>query len=246
MNHQRSSSMLVYATVIAFLSACGAGGGKETTTDTTSTDTAAAVTTPAEVNTVITTPQNMMIATHKVANFEKWHASYDAHDSMRMANQIHSYVIGRGVKDSNMVLVAVKVDDMDKAKAFSKNADLKKAMQKGGVTSSPSFRFITMTYQDTVHLDTDLRVSSTFTVKDWDNWQKTFDEQRKEGLDNGLKVRAYGYDADDNHKVMIVSAIIDTAKASAFWKSDLLKQRRAAAGVTSEPERFVFRVVRRY
>ncbi|HEY0608613.1 MAG TPA: hypothetical protein VGD35_03130 [Chitinophaga sp.] len=245
MNYQRLNCTLIYAAVIAFLSACGTGGGEKTSTDTTLTDTATVSTTPV-TSTIVTTPQNMMVATHKVANFAKWHVAYDEHDSMRLANQIHSYVIGRGVKDSNMVLVAVKVDDMAKAKAFSKDPDLKKAMQKGGVTGTPSFRFITMTYQDTATLDTDLRVSSTFTVKDWDAWQKTFEEHRKEGLDNGLKVRAYGYDVDDNHKVMLVSAIIDTAKANAFWKSDLLKQRRAEAGVTSEPARFIFRVVRRY
>ena len=246
MNHQRFSCTFVYATAIAFLTACGTGGGEKTTSDTavTGTDTAAVTTAPV-TNTIITTPQDMMIATHKVANFTKWNASYDEHDSMRLASQIHSYVIGRGVKDSNMVLVAVKVDDVTKAKAFAKSTDLKKAMQKGGVTGAPTIKFITMTFQDTVHLETDLRVSSTFTVKDWDTWQKVFEGHRQEGLDNGLKVRAYGHDVDDNHKVMIVSAITDTAKANAFWKSDLLKQRRAESGA-SEPERFIFRIARRY
>lgn len=245
MNHQRFSRMLIYASIVAFISACQAGAGEKTLTDTTGTDTAAATATQV-VNTVDTTPQNMMIATHKVASFEQWNASYDANDSMRLAHQIHSYVIGRGVEDSNMILVAVKVDDMAKAKAFAKGADLKKAMQKGGVTGAPTIRFITLTYQDTATIETDLRVSSTFTVKDWDTWQQAFEEGRKEGLDNGLKARAYGYDVDDNHKVMLVSAIIDTAKANAFWQSDELKLRRAAAGVISEPERFMFRIVRRY
>jgi hypothetical protein len=36
------------------------------------------------------------------------------------------------------------------------------------------------------------------------------------------------------------------AKASAFWKSDLVKQRRKAAGVTSEPVRFVYQMVQHY
>jgi hypothetical protein len=244
--NQRFSCTFVYATVIAFLTACGTGGGEKASNDTTitGTDTATVNTTPV-ANTVVTTPQDMIVATHKVANFTKWNASYDEHDSMRLANQIHSYVIGRGVKDSNMVLVALKVEDMTKAKAFGKSADLKKAMQKGGVTGAPTIRFITMTFQDTAHIETDLRVSSTFKVKDWDTWQKAFEGHRTEGLDNGLKVRAYGHDVDDNHKVMIVSAITDTAKANAFWKSDLLKQRRAESGA-SEPERFIFRIARRY
>ena len=101
------------------------------------------------VNTIVTTPQNMMVVTHKVADFAKWKTSYDEHDSLRLANGIHSYVIGRGMQDSNMVLVAVKVDDMAKAKAFAKDPSLKKAMQKGGVTGAPTISFITTIWQDT-------------------------------------------------------------------------------------------------
>ena len=50
----------------------------------------------------------MMIVTHKVADYEKFKVAYDEHDSLRRANGISSYVIGRGVEDANMVLVAVK------------------------------------------------------------------------------------------------------------------------------------------
>jgi len=58
--------------------------------------------------------------------------------------------------------------------------------------------------------------------------------------------RVYGYDVDDNHNVTLVSAITDTAKARAYYNSDLIKQRRAAAGVTGTPQRFMFRIVQRY
>ena len=37
-----------------------------------------------------------------------------------------------------------------------------------------------------------------------------------------------------------------TAKENAFWKSDLLKQRRAESGVVGDVQRFVYRVVKRY
>jgi len=188
----------------------------------------------------------VMVVTHKVADFAKWKPSYDAHDSMRLANKIHSYVIGRGMEDSNMVMVALKVEDMDKAKSFAKDPGLKKAMQKGGVASAPSFSFVTLTFQDTAAVSTPLRSRTMFTVKDWDAWQKAFEEGKQERLDNGLTVRAYGHDVNDNHKVVLVTALVDTAKAYAYWKSDLLKQRRAASGVVSVPERFVYRVVQRY
>jgi hypothetical protein len=248
MNQLRFTCTLVYASVLIFLTSCGGGGREKNTADTTLTeiDTAATVSMASETNTTITTPQNMCLVKHKVANFSKWLPSYDEHDSMRLANQVHSYVIGRGVKDPDMVVVALKVDDLDKAKAFTKDPSLKKAMQKGGVTGSPMISFVTMTFQDTVTLQSDVRSWTTFTVKDWETWQKAFEEGRKDRMDNGLAVRAYGHDADDNKKVVVVVAVLDSAKATAYWKSDMLKQRMAAGGVVGEPERFLFRVVKRY
>jgi len=44
----------------------------------------------------------------------------------------------------------------------------------------------------------------------------------------------------------LVGAVLDTAKAHAYWKSDMLKQRRAAGGVIGTPQRVVYTVVKRY
>jgi len=249
------------AVVLFCTGSCGGQNEKtNTNTDTTATTTTTATTadtttkmnTPAATapsaptSTVTTTPQNMMVVQHKVANFNKWEMSYDAHDSMRMASGVHNYVIGRGVKDTNMVLVATKIDDLTKAKAFAKNASLKQAMQKGGVEGTPHMEFTTMTFQDTANINTDLRSRTTLMVKDWATWQRVFDSTKQTRLDNGLMDRAYGHDADNNHKVTVVVALTDTAKAYAFWKSDQLKKIQAASGVTSKPERFIYRVVKRY
>ena len=215
-------------------------------TDSVANDTTSAATTAPAASTIVSTPQNMMIVKHKVTDFDKFLSSYEAHDSLRLANGIHSYVIGRGASDPNTILVATKIDDLEKAKAFSKSADLKQAMQKAGVTGKPDIRFTTMTFQDTGNVSPDLRSRNTVTVKDWDKWQRSFDSSRQVRLDNGLTDRAYGHEADDNKKVTLVVAVSDTAKANAFWKSDQLKKIRAASGAIGEPDRFVFRVVKRY
>ena len=248
MKLSRFAGLLLYASGVFFLASCNNNGSEDkTTTDssTASTTTTTPATTP-EVNTVITTPQSMMTATHKVANFAKWLASYEAHDSMRLANGIHSYVIGRGMTDSNMVLVAVKVDDMAKAKAFAKDPSLKQAMQKGGVVGAPTMSFTTTTWQDTAQLGTPLRSRTEFMVKDWAVWEKNFQDGKQERIDNGILTRAYGHDPDNDKKVYLVTAVVDTAKAFAYYKSDALKARRAAGGVISEPKRFLFNVVKRY
>ena len=247
MKQFKFTGMLFCAAISFFLTSCGGGESKEeASTDSTTAESTTTAVTP-EVNTIITTPENIMLVTHKVSDFDKFKISYDEHDSMRLANGIHNYVIGRGVQDPNMVLVAVRVDDMAKAKAFAKDASLKKAMQKAGVTGTPSFSFITTTWQDTSVLGPDIiRSRTTFTVKDWDAWQKSFEEGKQERIDNGLTVRVVGHEADDNKKISLVTAIIDSAKASAYWKSDMLKKRREEGGVIGEPKRFLFKVVQRY
>ena len=242
--------MSFFAAVLLFLSACN---GSETSADKTSsdsttatTDTTATVEAPAPASTISTTPQVMFVTRHKVSNFAKWLAAFEAHDSMKLANGMHNYVVGRSAQDSNIVLVATKADDIAKAKAFAKSPALKQAMQKSGVIGQPTMMILNAVYQDTAVLGTDLRSLTTFTVKDWAAWQKGFAEGRQERLDNGIVERVFGHDPDNDKKVMLVTAITDTAKASAYWKSDMLKKRREASGVTSAPDRFVFHVVKRY
>ena len=230
-----------FLTAVLFLFSCN-GNDENTSTDKMSSDSTATTTTATTESvtpsTIITTPQSMLVVTHKVNNFAKWKASYDAHDSMRLANGMHSYVIGRGVQDSNTVLVAVKADDMAKAKAFAKDPSLKAAMQKGGVTGTPTIEFITTTFQDTAVINSSLRSRTTFAVKDWDAWQKAFEEGKQERIDNGITVRAFGHDADDNKKVALVTAIMDSAKAVAYWKSDMLKKEGRHRGKKGGPKNF--------
>jgi hypothetical protein len=241
--------LLFYAATLFFLASCGGDGSKDTSGTDTSSTTSGDTTTPAAIlpaNTIVTTPESMVIITHKVADFAKWKMAYEGHDSARLASGLHNYVLGRGVQDSNTVLVVLKADDIAKAKAFAKDPGLKKAMQKGGVTGTPSISFVTATWQDTAHIGAVPRSMTTFTIKDWDAWLKSFEDGKQERIDNGLTVRVVGHDVDDSKKVSLVTAITDTAKASAYWKSDMLKKRREAGGVLTEPKRFVFSIAKRY
>ena len=251
MNQHKLTSMLISMAMVFFLISCGGNGsGEKSNTDTSAatTDTSAStMTTPAPVNTIVTSPQNMLVVTHKVKDFAKWLASYDGHDSARRAYGLHDYVVARGFNDSNMVMVALRADDMAKAKAFTKDPSLKKAMDKGGVMGVPTISYYVAAWQDTSALGPDvLRSRTTFSVKDWDAWVKGFDDGKQERLDNGISTRVYGHDADDNKKVTLVTAVTDTAKAFAYYKSDALKKRREASGVIGEPKRFLFKIAKRY
>jgi hypothetical protein len=249
MNYQRMAGMLFCSALVIFLASCGGGGSenKNSTDTTANTSQSTAPTTPATpANTIVTTPQDFMVATHKVKDFAKWMTSYEGHDSIRLASGIHSYIIARGLTDTSIVLVAVKVDDIKKAEAFSKSPDLKKAMQKSGVVGAPTIKFTTMVYQDMADIGTTLRSRTTFSVKDWNAWKNNFDSSRQQRADNGIVDRAYGHDANDDHKITVVVALTDTAKAFAYWKSPELKKRMAESGMIGQPQRFLYNIVKKY
>ena len=246
MKLSRFGSPLFCIGVVILLTACGSAGNEKTT----ATDSAAAADSAAKAkaaaNTIVTTPENVAVIVHKVADYTKWLAAYEAHDSARLAAGLHNYVIERGLEDSNLVMVALKVDDTAKAKAFAKDPGLKAAMKKGGVLGTPTISILTATWQDTAKIETAIRVVSMFSVTDWDAFMKGFEDGKQERMDNGIMDRVVGHDLDDPKKVGVVTAITDTAKAFAYYKSDALKKRIAAGSVIGQPMRSRYRIVKIY
>ena len=237
----RFSALLLCMAMPLFFISCN---NEESKTEPTNGDTIIAA--PETVNTIDTSSELMGLIKHKVKDFAAWKVAYDAHDSVRLANGLHSYVIGRGMDDSMMVIVAMKIDNLDKAKAFAKDASLKERMQKGGVVGAPEISFIHVMWQDTVNMGAIPRVITTFTVNDYDTWKKGFAEGKQDRIDNGIVDRQYGHDADDNKKISTVTALTDMEKAKAYWSSDAIKKRIEASGITSPLNRFVFKIVQRY
>src|SRR5678815_3659279 len=141
--------VLLCATLSLSLMSCGDNAtSTDSKTDSTAiTDTVTKESAPAQ-STIVTTPENIVVVRYKVSDFAKWRSMYDTRDSMRTANGLHNLVLGRGVTDSSAILVALKADDMAKAKAFSKDASLKSALQKGYVKGTPKHNFTTVVYQD--------------------------------------------------------------------------------------------------
>jgi len=230
-----------------FLFSCNSNDSTEKTDTKTGDSTTATQPATPPANTIVTTPTNMVAVTHKIKDFSKWLPMYEANDSMKLANGLHNYVVGRGFTDSNMLMVALKSDDIEKAKAFMKNPNLKKAMQQSGVVGAPTISIMTAVWQDTAVLAPGtLRSRTTFSVKDWDAWFKNFQDGKQERMDNGIVDRVIGHDVDDNKKVTLITAVLDTAKAFAYYKSDVLKKRREAGGVIGEPQRFLFTIAKRY
>lgn len=234
------SSTLLLAAIVFIVSSCGEGEKKEEAPDTST------VKPPEPVSTIDTTPHNMVTILHKVSDFGKWMAAYEGHDSARLAAGLHNYVIGRGLMDTNMVLIALRADDFAKAKAFSQSADLKEVMKKAGVASAPEVHYTVVTWQDTANVGGIPRAMTLFTVKDKAVWRAAFEGGAQERSDAGIVMRNVGHDADNPNGIRLVSALSDTAKAMAYYKSDAMKKRIAEGGIVGEPKRFFFTIVKRY
>ena len=239
------ASMSVAACMLISFSSCNSGEEKKA--ETPAVDTVKAeVKAPEPPPPALVKPANVLIIKHKVANYTKWKAKYDAHDSVRLAYGLHNYVVARGLKDTNMVMIALKYDDLAKAKQFSTSPDLKKAMQKAGVVGAPTFMYEDVQFSDTATLTTALRVMVTHKVKDWDAWKKVFESDKTKQTESGLVLRVLSFEAGDNHNVRVVAAVTDLKKAEAFFASKELKAKMAESGVVGAPSIFYFNIVERH
>ncbi|MES2848504.1 MAG: hypothetical protein V4685_05580 [Bacteroidota bacterium] len=239
----KSLTTFAFVTGMFFISSCNSG---ETKTETTGDTATKKEETPAPTPPAPAKPANVMIVWHKVANFSKWLPSYESHDSVKLANGLHNYVLGRGVTDSNMVMVALTMDDADKAKAFAASPELKEAMKKSGAMGAPKFAYIDVQMMDASTNASTLRVMRMFKVKDYDAWKKAFDANKQIRTDAGLTDRALGYSVGDNHNVTLVYAVADKKKAEDYFNSPELKERMKTGGVEGTPETFWYNVAKKY
>lgn len=242
MKHFRSLATSFVAAATLLLGSCNSGKDKktdETITDSTATKTETTVTTPSG-------PTSIMIVRHKVADYEKFKTGYDSHDSMRLASGVHNYVIARGTEDPNMVLVAVTMDNVDKAKAFAASPGLKAKMKEVGVTGPPVIDFLESVMNDTTAIQATIRVMVRSKVKDWDAWKKSFDGHKQARMDAGLTDRVISHSVGDTHNVTLVFAVADMEKAKTFMNSQDLKDKMKEAGVDGPPDIFFYKIAHKY
>lgn len=235
-------TLLAFTGLLHFISSCNSGDEKKAA-DSTIVKTNIDTTLKSEPS---IKPGNIMFIKHKVADFTKWLAGYDSHDSVRKAYGLHNFGVSRGIDDSNMVLVALKMDDLNKAKEFAALPSLKAAMEKSGVVGAPTIMYYDRQTLDLSSNAINTRVLVSHKVKDWDAWKKEFDSHRQARIDAGIMDRSVGYEVGNNKMVNIVATVSDLKKAKDFFSSKDLKDKMAAAGVDGPPTIFFYNLVKKY
>jgi hypothetical protein len=79
---------------------------------------------------------------HKVADWEGWKPVYDAHASARAAAGLKEEHLFRNADNPHEVILLFTAENLDKARAFAKSADLRDKMQIAGVMDQPDIYFL--------------------------------------------------------------------------------------------------------
>jgi len=79
---------------------------------------------------------------HKVKDYDKWKHVFDEHSALRKAGGEKGGHLFRNRDDHNEIIIVLKWDTMEHARKFYESEDLKKVMQKAGVTDKPDIYFL--------------------------------------------------------------------------------------------------------
>ena len=85
---------------------------------------------------------NHLLIRHKVADFTKWKAAYDAHVSARENAGLKELHLLRNADRMDEVVILFEVRDVGKAREFANSTELREAMQNAGVTDKPDIWFL--------------------------------------------------------------------------------------------------------
>ena len=182
------------------------------------------------------TPFDVVEINHTVKDYAKWRPAFNADSTARKASGLEDIVVGRGMDNSNNIMIALKASDVQKAKAFAADPRLKDVMEKNGVSSKPDVEYFHVLRFNAESKEKQW-VLITHKVKDFDKWLKAFDnEGTATRSSNGLTDVVLARGIDDPNTVHIVFDITDMAKAKARMNSPELKKIMTDAGVEGAPK----------
>ncbi len=82
-----------------------------------------------------------MFIKHRVSDFDAWKPIFDEHEATRRETSVTGHSVHRDVDDPNVVIIAFRVTDLTRARAFAESDDLRQIMQRAGVEGPPEIWF---------------------------------------------------------------------------------------------------------
>ncbi len=82
-----------------------------------------------------------MFIKHRVADYAKWKTVFDEHEALRIEHGTVGHSLHRDADDPNIIIIAFRVSDLNRAKEFASSDELRSAMERAGVLGPPEIWF---------------------------------------------------------------------------------------------------------
>ena len=82
-----------------------------------------------------------MFIKHRVADYAKWKTVFDEHEALRIEHGTVGHSLHRDADDPNVIIIAFRVNDLNRAKEFAASDELRSAMEQAGVQGPPEIWF---------------------------------------------------------------------------------------------------------
>lgn len=73
----------------------------------------------------------------RVADFDAWKSAFDGNQPMRVAAGFKNHSVHRDANDPNVVIVALRAEDISRAREFGTSEELRQVQQRAGVQGPP-------------------------------------------------------------------------------------------------------------
>jgi hypothetical protein len=178
---------------------------------------------------------NFLTVIHECKDYPTWRKGYDADAPNRAAAGLTEIHVLREHANANLVALMFGVSNVGRAKALAASPELAAAMKAAGIIGTPRVRFRHGEYHPRSATN---YATMTLTVRDYETALKAYAMDAADRKGAGLTDLAVLQLDDDKNNLLILWAVSDVARATAFFDSPALAAHIAKnAGVVGAPER---------
>jgi hypothetical protein len=178
---------------------------------------------------------NFVTVIHECKDFAGWKKAYDADAPIRKAAGLTELHVLREHANPNLLALMFGTSDPARAKAFATSPDLAGSMKAAGIIGAPKVRFRHGNYTRTSSAN---YATMTLTVRDYATALKAYSMDAADRKSASLTDLAVLQMDDDPNGLLLLWAVTDIARATAFFDSPALAVHMAKnAGVVGPPER---------
>ena len=178
---------------------------------------------------------NFLTVVHECTDYPTWKKAFGADAANRKAAGLTDIHVLREHDNANMLALMFGVSDLGRAKAFAASPDLASAMKAAGIIGTPKVRF---RHGDYHHASAANYGTFTLSVRDYATALKAYATDAADRKGAGLTDLAVLQLDDDPNNLLLLWAVSDVARATAFFDSPALAAHMTKnAGVVGPPER---------